>query len=146
MSSSSWHNYGYGICTDKILKDVTVERIENLLVHAPKLRALISDYFKAQDISKPTVEDFMDYDNDYGCNIAYILQEVIEEAEGIEMCRCTNYENEAYLIYMPNYPWWLPENEANLTQKDIEKIIIKYASILTDTEIKCYYQSVENDG
>lgn len=37
MSYSTWHNYGYGICTSDLKID-SVERIEELLKHAPEYR------------------------------------------------------------------------------------------------------------
>jgi len=37
MSYSTWHNYGYGICTSDLKID-SVECIEELLKHAPEYR------------------------------------------------------------------------------------------------------------
>ena len=39
MSYTTWHNYGYGICTDDI--KTTPERIEQLLALAPEYAAKI---------------------------------------------------------------------------------------------------------
>ena len=146
MSYHTWHDYGYGICTDGIESSTTVERIETLLSHAPEFRDVIYSWFKVAEIEEPTVEDFADYDEDYRHGMAFLLKEVIKEAEGVEFTSCENFNCERFLIYTPRYPWEITVKDLSLTKEKIEEILKKYVSILTDEKIDIEYQEVENGG
>ena len=145
MSYATWHNYGFGVCTDEIPM-ADVDRLQNLLALAPELHAEIKEWLAEREIADPTWDDYMEFDEDYHLGIATILQRVIEEAEGIEMTSCSDYDSTAYLIYSPRYPWDLSFADSNLTEDRLREIISKYVGILTDKEIAVNYQEVENGG
>lgn len=145
MSHCSWHNYGYGICTDDL--DISdVQRIKELIHLAPEYEKQVMQLFADQGISEPTVDDYLDLDVDYSCGIATILANVIHEAEDIWFTACSDYDCAAYLIYQPSYPWEMKENERNLTEEAIRLILVKYTSIISDTILTIEYCSVENGG
>jgi hypothetical protein len=50
MSFQTWHNYGYGICTDDI-SDVTVEKLQSLLHLAPQLENEIQEWLSECEIT-----------------------------------------------------------------------------------------------
>ncbi len=145
MSYHTWHNYGYGICTDELVID-SVERIEALLSLAPQYRAKIHDWFEDCEITEPTVDDYWEFDQDYHLGIATIMREVIEEAEGVEFLACDDFDDKAYLVYPPSYPWNLRKGEESLTEEAIVKILSKYINIVSDTEVDIEYQSIGNGG
>lgn len=145
MSFQTWHNYGYGICVSDI-DEPSVERLNALLECAPESKARINSWFAENDIDKPTYDDYMEYDYTYMYGLATLLAEVIEEAEGVTLTACSNFDGDQYLIYQPSYPWDRTEAEADLTSEKIDEILIKYVSILTDESIDIDYQSVENGG
>lgn len=145
MSHCSWHNYGYGICTDDL--DITdVSRIEKLIHMAPQYELQIRQKLTEAEIEDPTVDDYLDLDEDYNCGIATILANVIHETEGIWFTACDDYNYSVYLIYQPSYPWELQEKERNLTEESIRLILVKYISILTDQILTIEYHSAENGG
>lgn len=145
MSYVSWHNYGYGICTDD-LGDLTVERIEALLEGTPILKKHMAEWFEKEEIQEPDVDDYLEFvqTGDYG--IASILQEAIQEEEGIIFTACSDYDGGTYLIYQPSYPWYLPECEMGLTEERIRETLSKYVSIISDKQVTIDYQEVENGG
>ena len=145
MSFSTWHNYGYGVRTDNI-KILSVERLKNLIHLAPKYEKSAEDYFSEADIKDPSIDDYLELDQDYYDGLATILAEVIKEAESITFIHCDDWNGLTYLIYPPSYPWQMPENEANLTEEKIAAILRKYITILTDDPIEIDYQEVENGG
>ena len=145
MSFVSWHNYGYGICTDEI-QIGSVERIEALLELAPLYRAEIHSWLEECEIKEPTVDDYLEFDQDYELGITTILSEVILEAEGIGFTACNDFNSCNYLIYTPSYPWTLPDKERGLTEKGVGKILQRYVGIVSDTMPDIDYQSVENGG
>lgn len=145
MSYRPWIDYGYGICVSYIEVD-SVERLEKLLSLAPKFHSDIQDYFKECGITEPTVDDYIEYDDQYCLGLATILKEVIQEAEGIELCACDEYDGGNYLIYPPLYPWQMTEKDKPLTEELLNELFWKYVSILTDEPIDIDYQSVENGG
>lgn len=145
MSFSTWHNYGYGVCTSD-LKVNSVERIEKLLEFAPEYRDDIHGWFEESGINKPTVDDYLDFDQDYNNGIAAILKEVIRESEGIEFEACDNFDCMRYLIYMPSYPWHMTERDRTVTQEELDAILKKYISVISDTEFDIDFQEVENGG
>lgn len=147
MSYSTWHNYGYGIYTSDLIID-SVERIEELMSHAPEYRKEIHEWFEDCDNTAPTVDDYLDFDQDYNNGIAAILQEVIKEATGIEFTACDNFDCMRYLIYiyMPSYSWYMTERDRTVTQEELDEVLKKYVSIVTDSKIEIDYQEVENGG
>ena len=142
MSYHTWHDYGYGICTDDISRNTTVERIENLLACAPKFRDDVHAYLGEGD-EPISVEDYEDYGAGH---LACILAEVISEAEGINFTPTENYDGESFLIYQARYPWAMTPKDVSLTEKGIEELLRKYVDILTDVKIDFGYQEIENGG
>ncbi len=145
MGYSTWHNYGYGICTDKMKVD-SVERLEALLACAPQYRKSIHEWFEDCEITDPTVDDYWEFDEYERFGIATIMREVIQEAEGIEFLSTDDCDCRAYLVYPPSYPWNLRKEEANLTEQAIVQILSKYVNIVSDTELDIEYYSIENGG
>lgn len=149
MSYYTWHDYGYGICVSDI-REKNVARLENLLAKAPKFSQEFHEWL-AESIMEdrlPEWEDYMEFENDLGfTGLAAILQEVISEAESIELLACSDFDGHKYLIFTPAYPW-IPLNdvEKNLTEEKIAEILKKYIKILTDEDIDVDYQSVGNGG
>lgn len=145
MGYVSWHNYGYGICTDSL--DISsVEQITALLDAAPCLKKRMAEWLESEKIQNPTVEDYLEYDQAGNYGIATILAEAIQEVEGIIFTACNDYDGKNYLIYQPSYPWYLRENERDITEEQIEQILRKYVSLLVETELDIDYQEVENGG
>lgn len=145
MSYSTWHVYGYGVCVSDI-KAVSVERLQTLIHLAPKFECKIQNWFNECEISEPSVDDYLEFDQDYMLGLATLLKEVIEEAEGVSFTACEDCSDKLYLFYKPPYPWNLSEKEKTLTEENIAEILCKYISILTDEEILIDYDSVENGG
>jgi len=145
MSYTSWHNYGYGIRVDDIACS-DVERLEQLLALAPEFSAKLHRWLSENEITAPTWDDYMDYDQDFYLGLATILKEVIEEAEGIPITACDGEDSVAYVLYQPNYPWELADRERNLTEQQVAEIISRYVRVLTSEPIEIDYQEVENGG
>lgn len=145
MSYNTWHIYGYGIQTSKI-PVCSVENIEALLSMAPIFQSKVQAWLDELEITAPSYEDYIEFDQDFMLGIATILKEVILEAEGIEFTACENFNAESYLVYEPSYPWCMPDKERTISEDAITEILQKYVSVLTDEAIEIGYQSVENGG
>ncbi len=145
MGYVSWHNYGYGVCVSDI-EPVQVDRLEKMLACASLFHAEVRQWLSNSGISEPTYEDYTDFDQDYMLGLATLLARVIEEAEEIEFTACDDADGSDYLIYMPSYPWCLPEKERELTEEKICRILARYIGMLTEQEVIIDYQSVENGG
>lgn len=145
MSFKTWHDYGYGICVSNLTIN-SVEKIEELLSHAPKYREEIHEYFKECEITEPTVDDYEELDDDLCNGFATLLKEVIYEATEINLDSVSDYSSWRYLIYSPRYPWNITSVDMTVTKEKLNEIFNKYVSIITDSEINIGYQSVENFG
>lgn len=145
MSHHTWHNYGYGICTDK-LENADVSRIKALLHCAPEYEKQAEELLLKRGITEPVADDYLELELTGCYGIASLIEGVILEAEGIQFTACDDYNSANYLLYMPNYPWYLQPKEQNLTEESVRLIFAKYASILSDEELEVDYQSVENGG
>ena len=145
MSYKTWINYGYGICVSDIA-DIPVERLRQLLEKAPMFCKKVDEWLAQNGIEHPAYDDYMSFDDEYMLGLATILSRVIEEVEQIHLTACDDYNGDDYLIYMPSYPWELSENELTLTEEQIEQVLSKYVSVLTDEAITIEYQSAENGG
>lgn len=145
MSYQTWHNYGYGICTDP-LETTDVARIQALIRCAPKYERKVNKYLLEQEITEPGADDYLEMELDSCYGIASIMEQVILEAEEIQFTACDDFNNAKYLLYMPPYPWTMTPKERDLTEDAVRLILSKYASILTDEVLEIDYQSVENGG
>lgn len=88
----------------------------------------------------------MEYDQDFYLGLATLLQKVIEEAEGIQMTACDDFDCKNYLLYPPSYPWQLNDIDRSLTKNRLAEIFRRYVQILTSGPIDIDYQSAENGG
>ena len=145
MSFSKWHNYGYGVCLAG-LGYKSVAKMKVLLSHAPKLKQRVQDWFDECEITEPTMDDYLDYDQDFFLGIGTLLRDVIAEAEGIELLACDDYDEHIYLLYPPIYPWNITKSDLEMTEERIENVIRKYLSIVAEKDFDVAYQAVENGG
>ena len=144
MSYQTWITRGYGIRADAI--ETTPERIENLLSLAPNYQKEIHGWFEDCEITHPTVDDYLEFDQDFRLGLATILKKVIKEAEDIDLTACDDYDGATFLVYEPNYPWQMTEKDMTLTEEGLRQIFAKYVNILTDEVLDVDHQSVENGG
>lgn len=155
MSYNTWHNYGYGICTDDLKEEINLVKLMKLIQLAPNLYERVKEYIdtycdgqitETYDILESYVEECGE--NNYG-GLAEIMYEVIKEVEGIELYVCTDFDGAAYLIYPPIYPWQLKnmsDKEKNLTEETLCELYAKYLHVVTDEDLVVEYKSVENGG
>lgn len=64
MSYITWHTYGYGVELTDISCD-SPDRIKLLLSVAPDFEMKVNEWFKQCDITEPSVEDYIELDQDY---------------------------------------------------------------------------------
>lgn len=149
MSFSSWHNYGYGIRTDEIVTDA--DKVRALVHMAPKFEKEIrtsvewTGEFKWEEITMDELEELF-CEIDIFCGIATILEKVISECEGIELCACDDFNSVRYLLYTPSYPWQMTDKDKTMTEEKIRTLLKKYVSVLTEQSISFGYEAVENGG
>ncbi len=148
MSFVTWHFYGYGIKVDEI-GEVSNERLESLIDLAPVFKDKVHKKLDEMQVKDADLEDYCDAMYRANLDLAFlglasILKYVIQEAEGLELVACDNYDNEHFLIFTPQYPWRMTEREKLVTEESLEDIFSKYVDILTDKEIDIDYQTVEN--
>ncbi len=145
MSYHTWHDYGIGICMDEIVID-SVERIQKLILKAPNLAREIAAWITVCGIEHPTIEDYLEFDQDYDCGIATILKDVILEKEHIEFYCCEDFDGKKYIMYQPCYPWQMRWRDRRMTKKKITKILAKYLRILTEQPFEIGEIESENGG
>lgn len=145
MSFQTWHTYGYGVEMTDIVCD-SPGRIKLLLSVAPEFEKQINQWLEQNEIKEPTVDDYLEFDEDYHLGLAYILQQVILEAEDIELAACDDYDGRIYLLYAQSYPWDMSDKEKSLKERDIACVLVKYLTFLTSEDIPVDYYSPENGG
>ena len=147
MGFETWHDYGYGICLSDILP-CNPARLRSFVCSHPSLHQDLLTWLDGRKrVKEMDFQDFEDWGYDIGsAGIASILAKVIEEEEHIVLLSCTDFDGNCYLIYPPAYPWDMHEEDLSITQDEIERIIRKYVSWLTDDEVDFDYQSVGNGG
>lgn len=124
MSYHTWHEYGYGFCFVDIKKE-TIEKIEK--------------HFNWEDFNEDT----------------YVLGErIAEKLNDIGDCNgflsCTDYDDNVYVIYSVGYPWHMTDKDKEMTEQNVENIIISYMKNqigINDFDKNVIgYQEVENGG
>lgn len=146
------HTYGYGVCVEDI--KVEKNRLLALIQMAPKFYEGYQEWeeeWKLGEGREPDVDDILkDFVENYTQfsyeSLASILQEAIKELEGIDLTVCEDWKRGIYLVYTPDYPWYIRERpkEQNLTEEDLVAIYAKYLTIVTDSELDVDYQEVED--
>ena len=146
MSYHTWHVYGYGICTDDIVRNTTEDRVKNLLSLAPVFNEKLQKHFSECGVETPELDDYKEYDEMCLNGITSILFHVIEEAEDMPLCAVRDYEDCEYIVFEPMYPWVEPDSVKDLTEEKLEQIFKKYVGILMDEAIEIGFQEIENGG
>lgn len=145
MGYVTWSVNGYGTCVEQLRP--SLKKVKKLISRAPEFEKELEKYFEDNDITVPTINDYLECDQDNNAGIAYILKRVMGEAENIEFTCAEDYDCNWYLLLCPSYPWYNnTEEEKSLTEKTTREMMKKYISILSDTELEFDYQSVENGG
>ncbi len=145
MGTITWHEYGYGICTDDIICD-SVDKMKSLLHMAPKYESCLNERLKELGNDELTYEDYIELENGDSLGLAQILFEVVKEAEKLEFLACNDLEQRCYFIFPVTYPWRLSGREKKLTEEKVKEILQKYIAVLTDDDIDISYQEIENCG
>lgn len=161
MSITSWHNYGYGICTSNI--ETTADKLRAYIDSHKKLKSDFIRYIAESDELR-TVNEYgeiitdtevvnkryescsydelirlyMNY-SDFGEGLNGIIQQAITEVTGIPLISCTDCNNDKCFVIMPSYyPWEVIDNKALQSIKDeadIKKIFAENVKTLTDQPI-----------
>ncbi len=145
MSMRTYINYGYGFCVEELVVE-SPERIEKLISLAPDYQKKVHGSLKANGITEPTVDDYLEFTDDCENGFADFLAEVMMEATGLWFCSCCDYDGDSYVLYMPDYPWNMTEKDNGVTAEYIKKLMKEYVAIISDTSIDVDYQEVENCG
>lgn len=148
MSMQTYITYGYGICISEVTPqgEDRINRLKELLSRAPKYQNSMQAWFDECGIKNPCWDDYLEFDQDYDLGLATILQEVIEEVEGLRLVACKDYEDEQYLLFVPLYPWQIRDEERDLTEDRIREIITRYTCMLVDKPVSVDYQQAEIFG
>ena len=145
MSYRTYSVDGFGFSVDEI--NTNILRLRRLLKCAPNFNKEIDKYLKECEITNPELDDYLEYDQDYMSGLAYILKQVIEEAEDISLVCADDFDGEWFVMLFPSYPWEeISEKQKSLTIERVTEIFQKYIGILTDSPVEIGYQSVENGG
>lgn len=143
-------NYGYGIVATDDMMPKSTQHILNLLHHAPSLEksclADLNSYLEDNPDMANAVTDIpvakclqilleMDYEWEDFKTVLPIIQAVIYETEGINLCHAQDvYDDKEYLAFTPRYPWYLAKNERDITQISLRDIVMKYLSMVCDAQ------------
>lgn len=145
MSFSSWHTYGYGVKVSE-LACVSMVKVADLIKTSMELAAEFEKWYSSFSDEEPTVDDLVDFDCDYGLGLATVIQQIIFEKEKIELVACSDFDDNTFLLYPQSYPWNMSEQEKSLTEQDIQSLMVKYLSKITDEVITIDYYEPENGG
>ena len=69
MSYATGHTYGYGVQTSDI-SITSLDRLKSLVHMAPRYEAEINKWFAKTNITEPSIDDYLEYDQDYGLELA----------------------------------------------------------------------------
>lgn len=144
-------NYGYGIVATDDMMPKSTQHILNLLHHAPSLEKIcLADLYSYLENNPDTANAVTDIpvakclqiilemdceDSENFKTVIPILQAVIYEAEGINLCHAQDlYDNKEYLAFVPLFPWFLSKNERDITPISLKDIVMKYLSMVCDAQ------------
>lgn len=145
MSFVSWHTYGYGVKVSELHK-ISMPKVVELIQSAPNYAKKFDKWLKECEIEEPTLGDLEEFDEDYCIGLATVMQQIILEKENLELVACSDFDDNTFLLYPQGYPWNMNEQEKSLTEQDIQSLMVKYLSKITDEVITVDYYEPENGG
>ncbi len=151
MSYTIWHDYGYGINTDKI--ETTFDKILDFVCLAPNYKKVFEEYMKhdIEELKKLnlTMNDFEEMLYNADSPLSSIIASVIYELEDITLTVCSEYDISNFCLFSPKYIWKMTNNERALTEDGVKQLFAKYVAHLTNQTLEDLdygYQEVENGG
>lgn len=141
MSNTIVH--GYGICASDI--ETTAEKLLKLARMNSEVEEEIREYLSGMfpdgyEDNDLTIEDFDNFEGYYNeRGVASVLRDLIDTELPVEY---VDSYGDSYILYMPNFPWDMNDQEKNLTQQDVEKIFEKYIKVLTDEYVEFVLKSL----
>ncbi len=173
MSMTSWHTYGFGICTDEI--NTTIERVKTFIDSAPEYKDKVFDwlnreysdgYYEGNTLSEEklnkiyaeiTLDDILgiveDHDDFVGTGLSCLICSVINAKTRIPLITAQDSNSNCSYVIMPSYyPWEVNRNTAlqNInSEDDIKNIFAQYIAVLTNQTLDELYwgeQDIEGEG
>lgn len=145
MSWYGWHTYGYGVKISE-LSEISMSKVVELVQTAPNFANDFNEWLRDCEIKEPTLDDLEEFDAYHCLGLVTVLKEVILEVEKVELTACEDYDGEKYLLFGQCYPWRMTELEKSLKEEDIQSLMVKYLSKITDAAITIDYYEPENGG
>lgn len=145
MSWNCWHTYGYGVKVSAFQK-ISMSKVVELIQTAPNYAKKFDKWLQECEIEEPTLGDLEEFDEDYCIGLATVMQQIILEKENLELVACSDFDDNTFLLYPQGYPWNMNEQEKSLTEQDIQSLMVKYLSKITDEVITVDYYEPENGG
>ena len=145
MGFVSYHVYGYGVQVSELEK-ISMSKVVELIQTAPNYAKKFDKWLKESKIEEPTLEDLEEFDEYYCIGLATVVQQIILEKENLELVACSDFDDNTFLLYPQGYPWNMSEQEKSLTEQDIQSLMVKYLSKITDEVITIDYYEPENGG
>ena len=145
MSWNCWHTYGYGVKVSAFQK-ISMSKVVELIQTAPNYAKKFDKWLQECEIEEPTLGDLEEFDEDYCIGLATVMQQIILEKENLELVACKDFDGNTFLLYPQGYPWNMNEQEKSLTEQDIQSLMVKYLSKITDEVITVDYYEPENGG
>lgn len=157
MSYQTWHVYGYGYGVNISDIDIDDSKLDKLIRNSNisdgisnELNKLYAEYKNDMDAVCDALTDKYNlsstYDAGYASMIAYLLE---QQYSGLRFTPCTDYDNNQYVLYCPDYPWCETDFEKTLTEKTLRQIFVSFFETITDKPLSfnCLgYHDVENGG
>ena len=109
---------------------------------APVLESKILKWFKEENINKPKLEDYYEFDEE-NLGLPTLLKEVIFELEGVDLTACEDLNNRTYLLYESRYPWNMRPVDCFMTPERLSSLYRKYIKIISDSDYDIECHSVE---
>ena len=122
--------------------NVSLDRLEQLIGMAPVLESKILKWFKEENINKPKLEDYYEFDEE-NLGLPTLLKEVIFELVGVDLTACEDLNNRTYLLYESRYPWNMRPVDCFMTPERLSSLYRKYIKIISDSDYDIECHSVE---
>ena len=130
--TETYHIYGFGVDLSQ-LGNVSLDRLEQLIGMAPVLESKILKWFKEENINKPKLEDYYEFDEE-NLGLPTLLKEVIFELVGVDLTACEDLNNRTYLLYESRYPWNMRPVDCFMTPERLSSLYRKYIKIISDSD------------
>ena len=150
MSMQSWSEYGYGFPVytgdnTPVIWDFIRSHKDTIPSYAATIQRIEQE---AEGLDEEELTDLLDESFDW--RVGEVIAQIMQAQTGLKLFEgfpaCSDCDTDDVVMYVPAYPWNIPEKDKNVTQQQIHEICEWYCKKLEIPTTSIDFQNLEYFG